>query len=88
MTIKKSSSSGIPSGLNAGRPANPGFGQLYANGEAARLELYTQASGWQNIIQETIKNYFPVWLRNRLKPVLSHTEKHVSHCIKTIFHKH
>ena len=53
MTIKKSSSSGIPSGLNAGRPANPGFGQLYSNGEAARLELYTQASGWQNIVQET-----------------------------------
>ena len=53
MAIKKSSSSGIPSGLTAGRPANPGFGQLYANGEAARLELYTQASGWQNIVQET-----------------------------------
>jgi len=52
MAIKKSSGSGIPSGLTAGRPANPGFGQLYANGEAARLELYTQASGWQNIIQE------------------------------------
>lgn len=52
MAIKKSSSSGIPSGLNAGRPANPGYGQLYANGEANRLELYTQASGWQNIIQE------------------------------------
>ena len=53
MAIKKSSSSGIPFGLTAGRPANPGFGQLYANGEAARLELYTQASGWQNIVQET-----------------------------------
>ncbi len=53
MAIKKSSSSGIPSGLNAGRPANPGFGQLYANGETARLELFTQASGWQNIVQET-----------------------------------
>ena len=52
MAIKKSSSSGIPFGLNAGRPANPGFGQLYANGEAARLELFTQASGWQNIVQE------------------------------------
>jgi len=52
MAIKKSSGSGIPSGLTAGRPANPGFGQLYANGEAARLELFTQASGWQNIIQE------------------------------------
>ena len=53
MAIKKSSSSGIPSGLNAGRPANPGFGQLYANGETARIELFTQASGWQNIVQET-----------------------------------
>ena len=52
MAIKKSSGSGIPSGLNAGRPANPGFGQLYANGESARLELFTQASGWQNIVQE------------------------------------
>ena len=52
MAIKKSSGSGIPSGLTAGRPANPGFGQLYANGEAARLELFTQASGWQNIVQE------------------------------------
>jgi len=52
MAIKKSSGSGIPSGLTAGRPANPGFGQLYSNGEANRLELYTQASGWQNIIQE------------------------------------
>jgi len=53
MTIKKSSGSGIPSGLNAGRPANPGFGQLYSNGETNRLELYTQSSGWQNIVQET-----------------------------------
>ena len=53
MAIKKSSGSGIPSGNTAGRPANPGLGQLYSNGEAARLELYTQASGWQNIIQET-----------------------------------
>ena len=53
MAIKKSSGSGIPFGNNAGRPANPGTGQLYSNGESARLELYTQASGWQNIIQET-----------------------------------
>jgi hypothetical protein len=51
MTIKKSSSSGIPFGNNAGRPANPGTGQLYSNGEAQRLELYTD-SGWNNIIQE------------------------------------
>jgi len=53
MAIKKSSGSGIPFGLNAGRPANPGYGQLYSNGETSRLELYTQASGWQNIVQET-----------------------------------
>lgn len=51
MAIKKSSGSGIPFGNNAGRPANPGTGQLYSNGEAARLELYT-ATGWQNIVQE------------------------------------
>lgn len=42
---------GIPFGNNAGRPANPGVGKLYSNGEAARLELYT-ATGWQNIVQE------------------------------------
>lgn len=53
MAIRKSASSGIPSGLTAGRPANAGYGQLYANGETARLEIYTQASGWQNIVQET-----------------------------------
>ncbi len=42
---------GIPFGNNAGRPANPGIGKLYSNGEAQRLELYT-ASGWNNIVQE------------------------------------
>ena len=52
MTIRKSSSSGIPFGNNAGRPANPGIGQLYSNGEAARLELYTSAGAWENIVQE------------------------------------
>jgi hypothetical protein len=52
MAIRKSSVSGIPFGNNAGRPANPGTGQLYSNGEAARLELYT-ATGWNNIVQET-----------------------------------
>jgi hypothetical protein len=52
MAIRKSSNSGIPSGLTAGRPANPGYGQLYSNGEANRLEIFTQSSGWQNIIQE------------------------------------
>jgi hypothetical protein len=55
MTIKFSdiTGGGIPYGNNAGRPANPGIGKLYSNGESARLELYTQSSGWQNIIQET-----------------------------------
>lgn len=52
MAIRKSSSSGIPFGNTAGRPANPGLGQLYSNGQTARLELYT-ATGWQNIVQET-----------------------------------
>lgn len=52
MAIRKSSSSGIPFGNTASRPANPGLGQLYSNGQTARLELYT-ATGWQNIIQET-----------------------------------
>ena len=52
MAIKKSSSSGIPFGLNAGRPANPGFGQLYSNGESQRLELYTSGGSWENIVQE------------------------------------
>ena len=54
MTIKFSdiTGGGIPYGNNAGRPANPGIGKLYSNGEAARLELYTN-TGWQNIVQET-----------------------------------
>ena len=52
MAIKKSSSSGIPFGNNAGRPASPGIGQLYSNGEAQRLELYTAAGAWENIVQE------------------------------------
>ena len=51
MAIKKSDSSGIPFGNNAGRPANPGIGKLYSNGETQRLELYT-ATGWNNIVQE------------------------------------
>ena len=53
MTIKFSdiTGGGIPFGNNAGRPADPGIGKLYSNGEAARLELYT-ATGWQNIVQE------------------------------------
>lgn len=52
MTIRKSSNTGIPFGNTAGRPANPNSGQPYFNGEAARLELYTD-TGWQNIVQET-----------------------------------
>jgi len=51
MAIRKSSSSGIPFGNTAGRPT-AATGQPYFNGEANRLEIYTQASGWQNIIQE------------------------------------
>jgi len=51
MAIKKSSGSGIPFGNDAGRPANPGIGQLYSNGESQRLELYT-TGGWNNIVQE------------------------------------
>lgn len=45
--------SGIPYGTNAGRPANPGLGQPYFNADEARLEMYTTATGWQNIVQET-----------------------------------
>jgi hypothetical protein len=55
MAIKFSdiSGTGIPFGNNAGRPANPVVGKPYFNGQAGRLELYTSASGWQNIVQET-----------------------------------
>jgi hypothetical protein len=54
MTIKFSdiTGGGIPFGNNAGRPANPGIGKLYSNGEEKRLELYT-STGWQNIVSET-----------------------------------
>ena len=52
MAIRKSSSSGIPFGNTAGRPAAPGTGQLYSNGQLGRLEIYTE-TGWQNIVQET-----------------------------------
>jgi len=51
--LRASDFGGIPYGDNAGRPANPGIGRLYSNGESNRLELYTQATGWQNIVQET-----------------------------------
>jgi len=52
MAIRSSSFSGIPFGNTAGRPT-AATGQPYFNGETNRLELYTQASGWQNIVQET-----------------------------------
>ncbi len=54
MTIKFSdiTGGGIPYGDNAGRPANPGPGKLYSNGETARLELYTSGGSWENIVQE------------------------------------
>lgn len=54
MTIKFSdiTGGGIPYGNNAGRPANPGIGKLYSNGEEKRLELFTN-TGWQNIVSET-----------------------------------
>ncbi len=50
--IRTSTLGGIPFGNSSGRPANPGTGQLYSNGEAARLELYTAAGAWENIVQE------------------------------------
>mgnify|MGYP006921282588 CR=1 FL=1 len=53
MAIRKSSNSGIPFGGTSGRPANPVNGQPYFNGDIGRLELYTSATGWQNIVQET-----------------------------------
>jgi len=52
MAIRKSSSSGIPFGNNAGRPVNPNSGQPYFNGETARLELFTANNSWENIVQE------------------------------------
>lgn len=53
MTIRSSSSSGIPFGGTSGRPANAANGQPYFNGDIGRLELYTADTGWQNIVQET-----------------------------------
>ena len=53
MAIRKSSNSGIPFGNTASRPASPSTGQPYFNGEVGRLELYTSAGQWQNIVQET-----------------------------------
>jgi len=51
--IKASGFGGIAHGVNATRPSNPDAGTPFFNGEANRLELYTQATGWQNIVQET-----------------------------------
>jgi len=51
MAIRKSSNTGIPFGNTAGRPAAQ-TGQPYFNGETARLELYTSAGSWENIVQE------------------------------------
>jgi len=51
--IRTSALGGIPFGGNTGRPTNPQTGQPFFNGEAARLELYTASTGWQNIVQET-----------------------------------
>jgi hypothetical protein len=49
--IRTSALGGIPFGNTSNRPANIS-GQPYFNGEIGRLELFTQASGWQNIVQE------------------------------------
>ena len=38
MTIRASSIGGIPFGNTSGRPASPGSGQPYFNGELQRLE--------------------------------------------------
>jgi len=45
------SAGGIPFGNTAGRPT-AATGKLYSNGETARLELYTSAGTWENIVQE------------------------------------
>jgi hypothetical protein len=45
MTIRKSSTSGVPFGNTASRPANPAVGQTYYNGELGYQEIYTD-SGW------------------------------------------
>ena len=49
--IRTSALGGIPFGNTSNRPTNVS-GQPYFNGEIGRLELFTQASGWQNIVQE------------------------------------
>ncbi len=45
MAIRKSSTSGVPFGNTANRPANPQVGQTYYNGELGYQEIYTTA-GW------------------------------------------
>jgi surface protein len=50
--IKTSRLGGIAYGNYAGRPANPEIGQLYSNGEAKRLEVYTP-DGWNDILQNS-----------------------------------
>jgi hypothetical protein len=50
--IRTSALGGIPYGDTANRPTGVS-GQPYFNGEIGRLELYTSATGWQNIVQET-----------------------------------
>jgi hypothetical protein len=45
MAIRKSSTSGVPFGNTANRPANPQVGQTYYNGELGYQEIYT-TSGW------------------------------------------
>ena len=49
--IRTSQFGGIPFGNTANRPS-PTTGQPYFNGEAQRLELYTNAGSWENIVQE------------------------------------
>ena len=49
--IRMSDFGGIPYGNTAGRPT-AATGKLYSNGETARLELYTSAGAWENIVQE------------------------------------
>lgn len=45
MAIRKSSTSGVPFGNTANRPANASIGQTYYNGELGYQEIYTNA-GW------------------------------------------
>ncbi len=51
--IRTSALGGIPFGVNSARPSNPQPGQPYFNGQENRLELYTQAGMWQNVVAET-----------------------------------